>query len=93
MVEVHKRDNLSDEARIRRRLNPSNDMQTADTHVQQGNSPLRVHHTVHRSGQNLEHSNPKSRSVLRGGDVDADIGDVMNRRPHAGPPIFPRKGR
>jgi hypothetical protein len=92
MVEVRKRDNLSDEARLRRRLLPSNDLQTADVHVQHGNSPTRTHTTVHRSGQNLQHDNPKSRSILRG-DPDADMADVVNRRPHAGPPIFPRKGR
>jgi hypothetical protein len=87
MPTVHKRDNLSDEARITKRLRPSNNEETADTHVVMGTGPTRVHHTVHRSGQNLHHDNPHSRSILRK-DADTDIGDVMNRQPKAGPPNF-----
>jgi hypothetical protein len=93
MPEVKYRDNKSEAARIAARLRPSNDMQTADTHVQLGSSPLRVHHTVHRGASQAVHSNPSSRSILRG-DADADMADVVNRRiPHAGPPNFNRKGR
>jgi hypothetical protein len=92
MPTVHKRDGMSDEARIAKRLRPSNDEQTADTHTTMGTGPTRVHHTIHRSGQNLVHDNPHSRSVLRS-DADADIGDVINRSPVAGPPNFGRKGK
>jgi hypothetical protein len=88
MPTVHKRDNLSDEARIAKRLRPSNDEQTADTHTTMGTGPTRVHHTVHRSGTNLQHDNPKSTSILR--DADADMLDVVNR-PKAGPPIMARR--
>jgi hypothetical protein len=91
MVEVRKRDGLSDEARLAKRLRPSNDQQTADTFVTHGSSPTRTHTTVHRSGQNLRHDNPHSRSILRK-DADADMADIVNRRPTAGPPIMGRKG-
>jgi hypothetical protein len=86
MPTVHKRDNLSDEARITKRLRPSNDEQTADSHTTMGTGPTRVHHTVHRSGTNLQHDNPKSRSL-----IDTDFGNA--RIPVAGPPNFARKGR
>jgi hypothetical protein len=80
MVEVLKRDGLSDEARIAKRLRPSNDQRTADSMTTMGTGPTRVSHTVHRSGQNLQHDNPSSRSILRG-------------EPDAGPPIMGnRKG-
>jgi hypothetical protein len=82
MPTVHKRDNLSDEARIAKRLRPSNDQQTADTFV---TTPDGTHHSVHKSGQNLQHDNPKSRSL-----VDTDFGNA--RIPVAGPPNF-GKGR
>jgi hypothetical protein len=82
MPTVHKRDNLSDEARLAKRLRPSNDQQTADTFVTHGSSPTRTHTSIHRSGQNLQHDNPKSRSILRS-DADTD-----NVRPTAGPPIM-----
>jgi hypothetical protein len=91
MPTVHKRDNLSDEARIARRLRPSNDQQTADTFITHGSSPTRVNHSIHRSGQQLRHDNPHSRSILKG-DADSDLADVVNR-PKAGPPIMGRKGK
>jgi hypothetical protein len=81
MPEVKYRDNKSEATRIADRLKPSNEMQTAGTHVQMGEGPTRVHHTVHRSATNLRHDNPKSRSILRS-DADTD-----NVRPTAGPPI------
>ena len=90
MVEVHKRDGMSDEARINRRLRPSNDDQTADSHTVNGTGPTRVHTTVHRSGTNLHHENPRSRSILRG--IEPDVGDNI-RPPVAGGPIMGRKGR
>jgi hypothetical protein len=87
MVEVHKRDGLSDEARLAKRLRPSNDQATADTFVTHGSSPTRTHTSIHRSGQNPQHDNPRSRSVL------SDVGDNM-RVPMAGPPHFgTRKGK
>jgi hypothetical protein len=87
MPQVKYRDGMSEAARINARLRPSNDFQTSDTHVQQGTGPTRTHHTVHRSASNLQHDNPRSRSILRK-DADTDIGDVMNRQPKAGPPNF-----
>jgi hypothetical protein len=86
MVEIHKRDGMSDEARLAKRLRPSNDQQTADTFVTHGSSPTRTHTSIHRSGTNLHHDNPHSRSILRG-DRDTDMADVINR-PKAGPPNF-----
>ena len=86
MPTVHKRDGMSDEARIAKRLRPSNDQQTADTFVTTQDG---THHSVHRSGQNLQHDNPKSRSILK---TEPDVGDNM-RIPVAGPPNFARKGR
>jgi len=58
--EIHLRDDQpeSTEQRIVRRLKPSNDGLTADTHVVQGSpiSATRVHHTVHFSGNQRKHS-------------------------------------
>jgi hypothetical protein len=42
-------------ARIAKRLKPSNEMTTANTHVQHGNSPVRAHDTVHLSGSIKRH--------------------------------------
>jgi hypothetical protein len=84
MVEIRRRDGMSDEARIAKRLRPSNDLQTADTHVQLGSSPTRTHHTVHRSGQNLRHDNPHSKSIM------SDLGDNV-KVPTAGAPILPAR--
>jgi len=79
MVVVHKRDGLSDEARIRRRLNPSNDQQTADTHTTIGTGPTRVSHSVHRSGQNLQHDNPKSKSLTEMPIIPTGGGKILGQ--------------
>ena len=63
MVEVKRRDGMSDEARIRRRLNPSNEMATATTHVQQGSGPTRTHHTVHHGSSQKYHTDHGSKSL------------------------------
>jgi hypothetical protein len=95
MTEVKYRDNKSESARITARLRPSNDMQTADTHVTTGTGPVRVHHTIHHRASNLQHENPKSRSltdmrIRQTGDTDsADNARV----PVAGPPNFSKGGR
>jgi hypothetical protein len=63
MVEV-KYHGKSEHQRITDRLKPSNQMETADTHVQQGHGPTRVHHTVHRGASNAAHSDAGSKTDL-----------------------------
>lgn len=55
----------SDAERIRDRLKGSNDASSADTLVQLGTGPTRIVHSVHRSGQNIQH-----------GPVDPGVGDI-----------------
>ena len=86
MPQVKYRDGMSEAARINARLKPSNDLQTADTHVQQGTGPTRVHHTVHRGAAQAVHDNPRSKSLLD------DTGNM--KIPTAGGPIMgSRKGK
>ena len=63
MPTVHKRDNLSEEARIAKRLRPSNDEQTASTHVVQGSGPTRTHHTIHHGSSQKLHEDGRSKSL------------------------------
>jgi hypothetical protein len=80
MVEVHKRDGMSDEARITKRLRPSNEMATATTHVQQGSGPTRTHHTIHHGSTQKYHTDQGSKSLTD-----------MPVMPGAGAPIMGEK--
>jgi ketopantoate reductase len=75
MVEIRKRDGMSDEARITKRLRPSNEMQSATTHVQQGSGPTRVHHTVHHGSTQKQHEDGRSKSL-----TDMPIPQMVGRK-------------
>jgi hypothetical protein len=62
MVEI-KRTGPSDAERITRRLRPSNDTQTATTHVVQGNTPQRVSTTIHHGSSQKYHERSGSKSL------------------------------
>jgi hypothetical protein len=64
MVEVRFRpDGKSQEARIRDRLKPSNEMATASTHTVQGSSAQRVHTTIHQGSTQKYHDDGRSKSL------------------------------
>jgi hypothetical protein len=60
-VQLHPRSKGDMAKRIADRLNPSNEMTTADVHTQHGTSPLRTHSTVHHSGSNKSHGPSKGK--------------------------------
>jgi hypothetical protein len=64
MVEV-RRTGPSDAERIAKRLRPSNEMQSATTHVVQGSKdhPLRTHHTIHHGSTQKYHDDGRSKSL------------------------------
>jgi hypothetical protein len=63
MVEV-KYHGKSETQRLSDRLKPSNHMPSADTHVQQGHGPRRLHHTTHYGASNAQHSDAGSKTDL-----------------------------
>jgi hypothetical protein len=62
MVEVHRK-GPSDAERIAKRLRPSNEMATATTHVQDGDSPTRTHTTIHHGSTQKFHGDRGSKSL------------------------------
>jgi hypothetical protein len=81
MVEV-KRTGPSDAERITKRLRPSNEMETATTHTQQGTGAQRVHTTIHHGSTQKVHTDHGSKSL-----TDVPV------QPGAGAPIVgERKG-
>jgi hypothetical protein len=80
MVEIRKRDGLSDAERITRRLRPSNEMETATTHTTQGTGPTRVHTAIHHGSSQKYHTDQGSKSLTD-----------MPVMPGAGAPIMGQK--
>jgi hypothetical protein len=76
MVEIRFRpDGKSQEARIRDRLKPSNEMATATTHTVQGTSAQRVHTTIHHGSTQKQHEDGRSKSL-----TDMPIPQMVGRK-------------